>query len=712
MTVSSYRFKAFISYSHRDQTVAKWLHGALESYRVPQRLVGKETGTGTIARRIGPVFRDRDELPVASDLSGKINEALASTQFLIVLCSPASAQSKWVNQEVINFKRLKGEDSIIAVVLGGEPFASGKPGREAEECFVPALRFRVDADGALTDQPAEPIAADLRPDKDSKRLVKLKVIAGLLGLGLDELVRRENQRRTQRLFWLSTGMATAMMVMGVLTVFAIQSRNEAVIARDDAERQKTQAEDLIEFMLGDLRGKLQPVGRLDALDSVGEKSLAYFASLKPSELDDNTLGRKARALHLLGEIRDLRGDFDGALRVFEDARDTTLKLMQADPLNEQRMFEHAQSEYWIGYEYFNKGHLPKAEESILAYKNLTDELVARSPSNTKWQKERGHAEINMGVILLQQGKHLLAIDSFESARTVFTTISDGDPNNIEVRTILAQCYAWLADASATAGQLNRAENYRQNEAALYDQLTLKDPQNKDLARAKLVAYKSLGVLRADKGDQHGAITALEVASSLATMLEELDPDNTLWMELSGRSALDMAEALIESGLVDRAREAFQKGLAISDALIRKDPNALNWQVSLRGKALVLQARMANSAVENAAASHQLDELIAYLDGLALEQRDSADVTKLMAKTLLFGGDVKKRLGKVSTAKDMWTKGAALLVDRGDKMAASSKVDLAHIYQRLSEPEKARSTAREAMAMGYASPSIVRIASGD
>ena len=150
----------------------------------------------------------------------------------------------------------------------------------------------MDADGGLTDQPAEPIAADLRPDKDSKRLVKLKVIAGLLGLGLDELVRRENQRRTQRLFWLSTGMAAAMMVMGVLTVFAVQSRNEAVIARDDAERQKTQAEDLIEFMLGDLRKKLEPVGRLDVLDSVGDRALKYFATLRPDEIDEGTLGRR------------------------------------------------------------------------------------------------------------------------------------------------------------------------------------------------------------------------------------------------------------------------------------------------------------------------------------------------------------------------------------------------------------------------------------
>ena len=187
---STASYRAFISYSHADQRQARWLHRALETYRVPGRLLGRETATGVIGKRIGAIFRDRDELPVASDLSGAINQALEASQFLIVLCSPKSAASKWVNQEVINFKRLKGASSIIAVIVSGEPYAGNET-----ECFCPALRFQVAADGHLSDTPAEPIAADLRPGKDSPRLVKMKVLAGLLGVGLDELIRRDNARR-------------------------------------------------------------------------------------------------------------------------------------------------------------------------------------------------------------------------------------------------------------------------------------------------------------------------------------------------------------------------------------------------------------------------------------------------------------------------------------------------------------------------------------
>ena len=70
MTIPRFKYRAFISYSHQDQAWAQWLHKALETYRVPARLVGMETSAGVIPARLAPIFRDRDELPSATDLSG------------------------------------------------------------------------------------------------------------------------------------------------------------------------------------------------------------------------------------------------------------------------------------------------------------------------------------------------------------------------------------------------------------------------------------------------------------------------------------------------------------------------------------------------------------------------------------------------------------------------------------------------------------------
>ena len=75
MQSATFRFQAFLCYSHRDSAWADWLHRALESYPIPPRLVGITTSAGVIPARLAPVFRDRDELPSATDLSAKVSDA-------------------------------------------------------------------------------------------------------------------------------------------------------------------------------------------------------------------------------------------------------------------------------------------------------------------------------------------------------------------------------------------------------------------------------------------------------------------------------------------------------------------------------------------------------------------------------------------------------------------------------------------------------------
>jgi len=238
------RYWAFLSYSHRDAQVASALQRALETYRLPRRIVGRSTAEGSVPRFLKPIFRDREELQAGTDLKSSVRAALAQSRYLIVVCSPDAARSPWVNQEIVEFKRLHGEARVLAVIAAGEPFASRTPGREAEECFPEALRFALDANGLPRGEALEPIAADLRPHGDGKRLATLKLIAGMVGAGVsvDELVRRDAQRRARRMATVAAASLFGMTVMAVLTLMAVQSRSEA-------QSQRAQAEDLIEFML-------------------------------------------------------------------------------------------------------------------------------------------------------------------------------------------------------------------------------------------------------------------------------------------------------------------------------------------------------------------------------------------------------------------------------------------------------------------------------
>src|SRR5262249_30153725 len=121
LTRPMFKYRAVISYSHRDHRVAEWLHKAIENYRVPESLVGSNGRDGIIPHQIFPIFRDRDELGSSPDLSVSIREALAQSAYLIVLCSPSAARSRWVNQEITEFKRLGRADRIHALIVVGEP---------------------------------------------------------------------------------------------------------------------------------------------------------------------------------------------------------------------------------------------------------------------------------------------------------------------------------------------------------------------------------------------------------------------------------------------------------------------------------------------------------------------------------------------------------------------------------------------------------------
>ncbi len=239
-----HRYMAFLSYSHKDAAIADWLHEALEEFRVPPRLVGKLTDQGPVPKRLAPIFRDRQELAAAADLGEEIEEAIAGSRFLIVLCSTAAAKSRWIDKEIACFKRLHREDRILAAIVDGEPFASDdpEPGRGRMFPAIPAGPFR-------SPRAANRAARGTGRCRFSRQLRRpamglLKIAAGMIGVGLDDLAQREAQRRTRRLY-----AVTAASVAGML--FTSGLAYTAIDARDAARDQRREAEGLIGFMLGD-----------------------------------------------------------------------------------------------------------------------------------------------------------------------------------------------------------------------------------------------------------------------------------------------------------------------------------------------------------------------------------------------------------------------------------------------------------------------------
>ena len=179
-----YHYEAFISYRHRDvdRKVARRLQRRLEGYRIPQHIATERS-----ERRLGKLFRDQDELPTTSSLSAEIEDALLHSRRLIVVCSPESRASAWVQREVEMFAALHGRRSILLAIAEGG----------SDECFPPLLLQRVEVaeDGTRTLVDEEPLAADFR-DMRHKAFSSesMRVAAALIGCGYDDLRQRQRQR--------------------------------------------------------------------------------------------------------------------------------------------------------------------------------------------------------------------------------------------------------------------------------------------------------------------------------------------------------------------------------------------------------------------------------------------------------------------------------------------------------------------------------------
>lgn len=210
------RYRAFISYSQRDKRIARRLHSALENYRIPS---GVDAPVGA-DRGLGRFFRDDDEMGASQSLGAALEGALDDSENLIVLCSPAAAQSKWVDAEVRHFKS-KGSGRIFAVIAAGEP----NSGDLARECFPPSLKVKIDPHGNPTGEPDEPRAPDLQ--RVGLQRARVELAAGLLDIPFDALWQRDRRRALRNRLLVSAGSSAVVFALGLVGYGWLVARSDS-----------------------------------------------------------------------------------------------------------------------------------------------------------------------------------------------------------------------------------------------------------------------------------------------------------------------------------------------------------------------------------------------------------------------------------------------------------------------------------------------------
>ena len=578
----------FISYCHtdnkgRNRTWANWLHQELERYEIPVELIGTENKRGEIIPdKIYPIFRDEESLPANSNLQQSIEDALDSSRYMVVLCSPQAVESRYVDQEISYFKGLGRGDRIIPAILAGKPNSASDL-----ECFPLSLRsseiernriveplaadFRIDESGAeaYTSASAYEIALTRESTHSRKliqrkaealetrlQLMKLKIIAGILGVRLEELQNRD------RIFQLEQARKRARfmrIVIVVVSLAALTASGAGVLAwfqKQAAERARIDAEDLVEFLSVELYDDLRSYVPVDTHKTVRNRIDEYY-----SRQDQRLPGRASaltRIAHISnkGDIARADGELENARLLYEEALNLLKVHISKDSWNENALLRRAIILERLGITEMRIENVQNAENWFLS-------LIETSVELSEFDKDKSNEFKNTSLGNLVELHFLYSGDKKKYERYLadwdrFTKILvENDPTYAEIK---SRVYA-AARKSISLYEFDRytdAIRYAEEARELSERL-FSDGEKLEYFEAGAYAHEARAVILLAMNEVRQAIISYEIAVRLRRKNVNLDALNVNHRKGFSKALMNLARSYSQAGDREKADDSFSEG---------------------------------------------------------------------------------------------------------------------------------------------------------
>ncbi|WP_417449996.1 TIR domain-containing protein [Kordiimonas sp.] len=664
MDKREYKYKAFISYSHRDDQWSSWLLKALESYRIPSH-IRQSHPDAPLPRRLGRFFRDRDELPASGHMTDHIFEAIATSEYLIVVCSPDGAQSKLVNREIAEFKRLHGDDKIFCVIVDGIPFADSP----VNECFPEALRHKFTTEGQQAGFSAVGLAADARESGDGKRHAVLKLIAGMLGIGLNDLVRRENHRRQQRVTAFAIAASVGMAAMGALALDAFHARNQAQDALNlakakslEAERNTREIEELTVFIMTSVYDELITAGSLRVLERTSKKFIERLNHLGVENMSLHQLAQIIPAYLRLGQALERKGESSRAREYFDTALVWAKDLFQRYPNDSTAIMRYQTALFFSGYLSRRQGDYAAAERDFTERLRLnrvgyettpSTEYLANHIRKTRWAEELADSEANLCYLqYIPLGKPQEALENCFNSVARRRWVVENHPDVKEHWVNLASSYLHLANTYMVLGRNVDAKEAYLHRYMIYADILEREPRNFRIIRRAAMTQQRLAMVEAKQKNLDKALSLLEEARKSFNTLTEQDPLNVMWLADSADVYRDYASVLIAAGDMERAANILatangQIMEAISSDMSRTDRRLIAHRTRL------LKAQLANKQGDTDSALKLLREATAHFEGEDTSYLRAPGALEHASELYLFKGNMLIKTGDEAGAHDAW-----------------------------------------------------------
>jgi tetratricopeptide (TPR) repeat protein len=525
------RYRAFISYSHQDSRPAKRLHHKLEAYRVSKHLrSGKDAIGAHLPGRIRPVFRDRDDLASATSLTQSIEQALDDSEALIVVCSPDAVSSRWVNEEIRYFRQQHPERLVLAFVVRGDP--SADPILEPEKAALPINLLLSDIEqpqGARI----EPLAADARREAEGFPTAFLKLTAGLIGVHYDRLRHRELHRRQRH--WALVGSFSLLLaaIFAVLAWRATVARNEARVARAQAELELLSERQTRNFLLsafkladpGEARGTTVTVR--EVLDSA-------VARIDSTEFARPVI--KSRFLATMGQAYSSLGMNNRSAELLRQS----LQALHGGELSTESWTQRIDSQLELSDVLFSMGEY---DEALVL---LSEVESGESGSHLTPQQSAQAANIR-GDILSYMEQDAEAMEAYQSALSIIDTAALSAEENASIR---SRSLGGVAILYHFAGDYDASQRY------YAEAVNILLPVFGEMHPDTIWAMISWGSAAYSNGDAKSALEAWTRSLAIARqVLNETHPE-------VGTIKNNLARLLLETGEYTEAEALLRDALAV------------------------------------------------------------------------------------------------------------------------------------------------------
>lgn len=299
-------------------------------------------------------------------------------------------------------------------------------------------------------------------------------------------------------------------------------------AQQAAEQHRTEAEELMGYMLGDFVDKLRPLGKLDLLDSVSNRALKYLSDPTRSDDGDTTQTQRAKSLQLISEVRIARADPAGANSALLAGRSILQRQLLAHPADPALRKSAGENAFWLGQIHLDQKEWDQAERYFREYRDHSDQLAAAAPADVDSWIEQSFAHNSLGTVALRRGAIANAASEFSLSVDLKSRAYAQKPKDKQIKADLADSLSWLASARMQQGQLAQAETLYARAMTLLRALHETYPKEASWVNKLAATWSHQSDLKQARGQLADAYDDALQAQALLQTIVEKDPSNRNW----------------------------------------------------------------------------------------------------------------------------------------------------------------------------------------